>query len=122
MTNEAYGWVSIAIGVLMGLALGPGADRETWLGGYGSRQRRLLRLSHVSLFGLGFINVLFERAALALPPGLDAASRAALVAGSALVSVACLAAAFFRPAKWALPPAALLVAFAVLAAAWSRLT
>jgi hypothetical protein len=119
--NEAYGWISIAAGLLFGLALGPGADRETWLGGYGSRTRRLLRLSHVSFFGLGFINVLFERAALSVVAPVAPASRVALMAGSAGVSLACLAAAFVRPMKWALPPFALLVFAAVLAAAAGQL-
>jgi len=52
--------------------------REDWLGGYGSWRRRMVRLGHISFFGLGFVNIAFALSAsrLAVPRG------PALVAGS----------------------------------------
>jgi hypothetical protein len=33
--------------------------QDGWMGGYGSFQRRMIRLGHISFFGLGILNVLF---------------------------------------------------------------
>lgn len=59
MINEALGWLGIALGILGGAWLGLGFDREGWMGGYGSLRRRLLRLGHIALIALGFLNILF---------------------------------------------------------------
>ncbi|HEY0720595.1 MAG TPA: hypothetical protein VGE50_05025, partial [Gammaproteobacteria bacterium] len=47
------------LGVTAGAAIGLFFHKEEWAGGYGSFQRRMLRLGHISFFGLGFINLLF---------------------------------------------------------------
>src|SRR5437762_13706286 len=52
-------WFSIVLGFASGFALGLNFHREDWLGGYGSFQRRLYRLGHISFFGLGFLNLMF---------------------------------------------------------------
>ena len=39
--------------------------REDWLGGYGSSERRMVRLGHISFFGIGLINLFY---ALSLEP------------------------------------------------------
>ena len=44
-------------------------DREDWLGGYSSWKRRMLRLGHISFFGIAFINLAFAFSAIVL--GLD---------------------------------------------------
>lgn len=58
-TNLIAGWVAIFLGFLAGAVPGLFFAIEDWLGGYGSWRRRLVRLAHISFFGLGFINVLF---------------------------------------------------------------
>jgi hypothetical protein len=58
-TNLLAGWVAILLGFLAGAVPGLFFWIEDWLGGYGSWRRRLMRLAHISFFGLGFINVLF---------------------------------------------------------------
>lgn len=45
----------MASGALMGLRF----YRENWLGGYDSWRRRLIRLGHISFFGLGILNLLY---------------------------------------------------------------
>lgn len=69
MTNEAFGWLWITVGLVAGAGLGLGFHRPHWLGGYGALPRRLLRLGHIALIALGFLNVLvgfsLPRAALA---------------------------------------------------------
>ena len=52
-------WLWIVLGFVAGFVLGLFFDREEWLGGYGSFRRRLYRLGHISLFGLGMINLMF---------------------------------------------------------------
>jgi hypothetical protein len=57
--NALAGWYGFLAGGISGAALGLFFHRESWLGGYGSFQRRLLRLGHIACFGLGLINLLF---------------------------------------------------------------
>ncbi len=57
--NLALAWTWISLGFLSGLGLGLYFHREGWLGGYASHKRRLLRLAHISFFGLGFVNLGF---------------------------------------------------------------
>jgi hypothetical protein len=52
-------WLGLLAGVLSGAAMGLFFHREDWLGGYGSYPRRLIRLGHISFFGLGLLNALF---------------------------------------------------------------
>ena len=40
-------WIGIIAGMLSGAALGLFFHEESWLGGYGSWPRRLLRLGHI---------------------------------------------------------------------------
>lgn len=63
-TNLLAGWAAIFLGFVAGAVPGLFFWIEDWLGGYGAWRRRLVRLAHISFFGLGFINVLF---ALSLP-------------------------------------------------------
>ena len=57
--NLLVGWAAMLAGVLSGAVIGLFFHQEEWLGGYGSYRRRMIRLGHISFFGLGFVNVLF---------------------------------------------------------------
>jgi hypothetical protein len=57
--NLQMAWLWIVFGFVTGLVLGLFFHREGWLGGYGSMQRRLYRLGHISFFGLGVVNLCF---------------------------------------------------------------
>ena len=57
--NLLVGWLWILLGFISGMMLGMFFHRENWLGGYGSFQRRMYRLGHISFFGLGALNLLF---------------------------------------------------------------
>ncbi len=59
MLNVYAAWIAILVGVLTGILTGVFFHKEEFLGGYSSWTRRLMRLGHVSFFGLGFINLLF---------------------------------------------------------------
>jgi hypothetical protein len=57
--NLYAGWIGILLGCLVGAVKGLFFKKEDWLGGYDSWKRRMLRLGHISLFGIGFINIAF---------------------------------------------------------------
>ena len=57
--NILAAWVGILSGVLAGVAQGLFFHRDDWLGGYASWRRRLMRLGHVSFFGIAFLNLAF---------------------------------------------------------------
>ena len=57
--NLLAAWLGVLLGSLAGAIQGLFFRREDWLGGYGSWPRRMLRLGHISFFGLGFINLAF---------------------------------------------------------------
>ncbi len=59
--NEAFAWILILLGMVSGAVLGWRFQEEGFLGGYTSRRRRLLRLGHISFFGLGAINLFFAQ-------------------------------------------------------------
>lgn len=46
-------------GIISGALIGLFFHLDEWLGGYTSFTRRMVRLGHISFFGLGFLNILF---------------------------------------------------------------
>jgi hypothetical protein len=102
MINAALGWITITIGLAWGAFMGPAFKGEQWIGGYASRERRLLRLGHISLVMLGMLNILFALcvAELALTAGLIAVASWALVIGAVTMPICCALAAWrqaFQP-------------------------
>ncbi len=113
--NEAFGWVWIVLGFATGVPLGMRFANETWLGGYGSWRRRLLRLGHVSFFGLGLLNILFAlgTARMVLSTACLQTASWAFVVGGISMPAACALVAFDRRWKpffvFSLPVTSLLV-------------
>jgi hypothetical protein len=94
--NLLAAWVGILLGFLSGLALGLCFHREDWLGGYGSFKRRLYRLAHISLFGLGVVNFLFYFTAQAVHGGsLLPLASSAFIVGAITMPVCCVLRAHF---------------------------
>ncbi len=100
-------WVGVLLGCLAGVAAGLFFDRQDWLGGYGSWQRRMTRLGHISFFGLAAINFAFAITVetLDLSGGLAVPSVLLLVGAATMPAVCYLSAAskafrhlFFIPA------------------------
>lgn len=114
--NLIAGWASLLAGALFGAALGLFFHDDAWLGGYGGWRRRLIRLAHVSFFGLGLINILYALDAGTRAGGAGTLPSVLLVGAGALMPPLCLAAAF-RPALrhlLALPVAALIAALSII--------
>lgn len=59
------GWLGMLGGVLSGALMGLFFLKPNWMGGYGSQPRRLVRLGHISFFGIGLLNLFY---ALSLTP------------------------------------------------------
>jgi len=57
--NVLAAWIGFLLAMLSGIIPGLFFRGEKWMGGYNSWERRLTRLGHISLFGLGFINLAF---------------------------------------------------------------
>jgi hypothetical protein len=96
--NLVAAWVGFLLGSLAGLTTGLFFHGETWLGGYGSWRRRMIRLGHIAFFGLGFLNLGFAftvqtlglNAGIALPSTL-------LIVGAATMPLVCYLSAYRKP-------------------------
>ncbi len=53
------GWAGMMMGVLSGAVIGLLFHRKNWLGGYAAQPRRMVRLGHISFFGIGLINLFY---------------------------------------------------------------
>ena len=99
MTINLYAaWIGLLLGSLSGVISGLFFHNESWLGGYATWPRRLIRLGHISLFGLAFINLAFFLTAqvLDIESGLIS-SAIFLFIGAATMPTVCYLAAFRKP-------------------------
>jgi hypothetical protein len=67
--NLHAAWIGILLGAIAGAAQGMFFHDEAWLGGYGSWRRRMMRLGHISFFGIAMINLAFHLSVVALDWG-----------------------------------------------------
>src|SRR6266446_4231935 len=95
--NLVVAWLLILLGFVSGLLLGLFFHREDWLGGYASFKRRLYRLGHISLFGLGVVNLCFYLTVqtLAAPAPMLATASWAFAVGAISMPICCLVMAHF---------------------------
>lgn len=96
------GWSGMLAGALSGAAIGVFFHDEAWLGGYGSFRRRLLRLGHISFFGLGFLNLLFALSVHAVGAGAGpwaSTAAGALLVGAVSMPTCCFLAAWRKPLR-----------------------
>ena len=57
MTLITAAWIGFLFGGISGAIPGLFFQNPDWLGGYTSWARRLIRLAHISFFGIGFLNL-----------------------------------------------------------------
>jgi len=57
--NLYSAWIGMLLGGIFGAIQGLFFHQKDWLGGYGSWTRRMMRLGHISFFGIAFINIGF---------------------------------------------------------------
>ena len=94
--NLWMAWIGILLGLLSGALIGLFFHRDEWLGGYGSWRRRLLRLGHISFFGIAFLNLAFANTVSLAGATTPAFTAWSLVAGAVLMPAICFLAAW-RP-------------------------
>lgn len=99
--NIFAAWVGILFGILSGIPLGLLFHKTDWLGGYDSWPRRLLRLGHVSFFGIAFLNLAFGYTIILekLQDPLLALAGQCLMAAQITMPAICFASAFWKPAR-----------------------
>ena len=90
MINIEAAWVGFLLGCVAGAVTGLFFHKNDWFGGYASWPRRMIRLAHISFFGIGFINLAFALTARAL--GLEAGLQGIsllLIAGAVTMPTVC---------------------------------
>ena len=93
-------WMGILLGMVSGAVFGLHFHDDGWLGGYGSWPRRLLRLGHISFFGIALLNLAFG-ATLAMTGtnGQFRSTSVLLVAGAILMPAVCFLSAWRKPLR-----------------------
>lgn len=106
-------WIGVLAGMLSGAVLGLWFHREDWLGGYNSWPRRMLRLGHISFFGIAFLNFAFAATAFAVARPLYSWVSPMLIAGAILMPSVCALAAWKKPLRHLFPLPVICLAGAV---------
>lgn len=93
------------LGVISGAAIGLFFHKDDWAGGYGAFRRRLLRLGHISFFGLGFINLLFGLTLqnITLPVSHISISSSGFLIGVITMPLCCFLTAWKKPFRHLFP-------------------
>ena len=117
--NLFAGWVATLAGIASGAVIGLFFHREEWLGGYASYRRRLLRLGHISFFGLGFTNILFGLSGRFIS-GISSAATALMIASAVTMPICCFLTAWRKRFRifFPLPVASAAAAIVLLLMNW----
>lgn len=120
--NILAGWIGVIGGVLSGAVIGLFFHRDNWAGGYGSFARRMLRLGHISFFGIGFLNFALGLtfAAVALPPAHMQLAAWAMVTGAVTMPAVCFLTAWRKPFRhlFFIPVLGVMVSALAVLAGW----
>src|SRR5688572_8143952 len=119
--NVLAAWLGVLAGVLTGVASGLFFHKETWLGGYDSWPRRMMRLGHISFFGIAALNLGFALTVRRFGWHAPAGAGIALAAAVVLMPAVCFGAAWRPPVRqlFFLPVGCVLIA--VVSLLWQRL-
>ena len=116
--NLQAAWIGFLLGAVAGAVPGLYFYGSDWLGGYGSWQRRMIRLGHIAFFGIGFLNLGYALTvrSLNMDTGLTAASVLLLVGAIAMPAICYLSAwkPFFRHLFF-IPAGSVTIAIALIA-------
>ena len=124
-SNRLVAWTGFCLGVISGSLMGLWAfdgplDPPTWIGDYDNTSRRLIRLGHISFFGIGYLNLLLAREL----PGFDLERRGKALesrcmnAANIALPFMLFAAAAYAPVKYLLPIPVFATLIALTIAAW----
>jgi hypothetical protein len=120
--NLLAGWIAFLAGILSGALMGLWFHDEAWLGGYGSFRRRMIRLGHISFFGLGLLNVVFAltSALVPFPPLIEEISSKGLLLGLVSMPACCFLSACRKQLRvlFPIPVASVGVAIIAVLSGW----
>lgn len=99
------GWGAMLFGVLSGAVIGLFFHQDNWAGGYGSFRRRMLRLGHISFFGIGFLNFMFGLTlkAVSLPEFHASIASYGFIIGVIAMPLCCFLSAWKKPFRHLFP-------------------
>lgn len=120
--NLSAAWIAIFLGLVTGVMQGFFFHDEKWLGGYGSWKRRMLRLGHVSFFGIAFLNLAFvvSVAQLHLSSSSIVWPSQLLIAGQITMPLVCFMSAYKKQFRhlFFIPVLSLLIGTAMFISQW----
>jgi len=88
--NWFVGWSMILAAFLIGAVVGMGFRNDSFLGGYTSFRRRIIRLGHIALVELGILNVIYSLSPWPAPGNtLARAASLCFVGGGLLMPLVC---------------------------------
>jgi len=111
-------WSGVLAGMVSGAAMGLLFHHDDWLGGYNSWPRRMLRLGHISFFGIAFLNFAFAATVLVSAQAQLAWTSPLLIAGAILMPSVCALAAWKKPLRHLFPVPVVCLAGAVTLIIW----
>lgn len=103
--NLISAWIGVLLGMLSGAVIGLKFHDDDFLGSYPGWPRRLVRLGHISFFGLAFVNLAFFFTAEWLAAGgrtvngVLSFSSWSLVAGAIAMPSVCFMSAWKKPLR-----------------------
>jgi hypothetical protein len=110
------------LGAVSGAAIGLFFHREGWAGGYGALRRRMIRLGHISFFGIGFLNFLFALtlAQVNLPDTHVRVASAGFLLAIVAMPLTCFLTAWKKPFRhlFAIPVLAVVAGIAPILLGW----
>lgn len=120
--HMVLGWSLMLLGGVSGAVIGLRFHRADWAGGYASFRRRLLRLGHISFFGLGILNVLLALALIQVPlgPRQQALASAGFIVAGVAMPLCCFLAAWREPFRhfFAIPVVGVFLGVGALLLGW----
>ena len=97
-------WIGILLGFVAGAVQGLFFHSDAWLGGYGSWRRRMVRLGHISFFGLAQINLSYVLSVYLLEPeNLGPWPGRLLIVGALAMPLICYLSAWRKPFRHLFP-------------------
>jgi len=116
IANLYAAWIGIFLGFVAGAVLGLFFHNAEWLGGYASWTRRMLRLGHISFFGLAFINLAFVLSVSYLRiTDVSPVASVLLIVGAVTMPLVCFLSAFIKPFRhlFFIPVSSLIIGTAI---------
>jgi hypothetical protein len=120
--NTIVAWAGMTCGVVSGAIVGLRFSSEQWLGGYASWPRRMIRLGHIAVFGMGFLNLAYATTVGPLGwHGTTVMSVSLALANLAMPAI-CFLSAWRKPLKALFFIPVLLIVFPTAGLLWMRMS